>query len=333
MTDGVRIEGYASVFGAVDQGSDVVAAGAYARSLAGLKAAGRAVKMLWQHDPREPIGVWDEVREDARGLHVKGRILTDVARGPRGGGADRGRRHRRAVDRLPHGAATKDAGGRRVLAELDLWEVSLVTFPMLPAARVGGAKGDDVGGAGADRLTRWAELIGRGAAGGGRPLSGRPGNHSRTKDRCDDDDRDEGPGRAGLARRRDAGGGGGGDRADRAGGGPEGISGRDQIETQATGRATDHAGSQNHHAGPAGPGAAAAAEAPHQKAFAAYVRSGDDDALRGLALEGKALNTAVAGEGGYLVDPQTSERIATVLGVDRLAAAGGQGRACRGDLV
>lgn len=58
---------------------------------------------------------------------------------------------------------------------------------------------------------------------------------------------------------------------------------------------------------------AAVQEAPHQKAFAAYVRSGDDDGLRGLALEGKALNTAVNGEGGYLVDPQTSARIGTVM--------------------
>ncbi|SOC07668.1 phage major capsid protein [Rhodobacter maris] len=57
----------------------------------------------------------------------------------------------------------------------------------------------------------------------------------------------------------------------------------------------------------------AAEEAPHQKAFAAYLRSGDDDGLRGLALEGKALNTAVAAEGGYLVDPETSETIRGVL--------------------
>ncbi|MEM7732719.1 MAG: phage major capsid protein, partial [Pseudomonadota bacterium] len=54
-------------------------------------------------------------------------------------------------------------------------------------------------------------------------------------------------------------------------------------------------------------------EAPHQKAFDAYLRSGDDDALRGLELEGKALGTAVAGDGGYLVDPQTSETIHGVL--------------------
>jgi len=66
---------------------------------------------------------------------------------------------------------------------------------------------------------------------------------------------------------------------------------------------------------PARPALAAAAEAhvPHQKAFNAYVRNGDDDALRGLELESKALSSAVAGDGGYLVDPQTSENIRSVL--------------------
>lgn len=55
-------------------------------------------------------------------------------------------------------------------------------------------------------------------------------------------------------------------------------------------------------------------EVPHQKAFDAYIRSGDDDALRGIALEGKAMSSAVAGDGGYLVDPQTSNTIRSVLG-------------------
>ena len=57
----------------------------------------------------------------------------------------------------------------------------------------------------------------------------------------------------------------------------------------------------------------AAQEAPHQKAFAAYLRSGDDDALRGLNMEEKALSTAVSAEGGYLVDPQTADTIKSVL--------------------
>ena len=142
VTDGTTISGYASLFGKCDQGGDVVEAGAYRGSLERLKTKGGSVKMLWQHDPSQPIGVWDEVREDAKGLWVKGRILTDVAKGREAAaliGAG-------AIDGLSIGyrtvRATKgDKGGRR-LSELELWEVSLVTFPMLPDARVG-AKGDD----------------------------------------------------------------------------------------------------------------------------------------------------------------------------------------------
>ncbi len=65
---GTEISGYASLFGDADQGGDVVEAGAYAASLKAVAAAGRSIKMLWQHDPAQPIGIWDEVCEDARGL-------------------------------------------------------------------------------------------------------------------------------------------------------------------------------------------------------------------------------------------------------------------------
>lgn len=141
VTEGAEIVGYASLFGACDQGGDIVTKGAYEKSLRRLQAAGRRVKMLWQHDPSEPIGIWDEVHEDEKGLYVKGRILTDVARG------------REAIALIEAGAidglsigyrtkkATRDGEGRRHLAELELWEVSLVTFPMLADARVG-AKGE-----------------------------------------------------------------------------------------------------------------------------------------------------------------------------------------------
>jgi uncharacterized protein len=144
VTDGVVVEGYASLFGKRDQGGDVVLPGAYAASLKALAANGRRVKMLWQHDPGEPIGVWEEVREDATGLWVKGRILADVARGREavallGAGA---------IDGLSIGYRTKraerDGKGQRLLAEVELWEVSLVTFPMLPEARVA-AKGESPG--------------------------------------------------------------------------------------------------------------------------------------------------------------------------------------------
>ncbi len=147
LTDGRVVEGYASVFGRRDQGGDTVMPGAYAGSLAGLARRGARVKMLWQHDPVQPIGIWDEVREDATGLWVKGRILTEVDKG------------REAVALLAAGAidglsigyrtlkAERDAKGQRALTELELWEVSLVTFPMLSEARVaakGGSPGEDV---------------------------------------------------------------------------------------------------------------------------------------------------------------------------------------------
>ena len=140
---GVEISGYASLFGDVDQGGDVVERGAYAASLKAVNAAGRSVKMLWQHDPAQPIGIWDEVREDAKGLWVKGRLLDSVAKGREAAALIAAG----AIDGLSIGyrtvKATKNTKGQRLLSELELWEVSLVTFPMLPSARVG-AKGDAI---------------------------------------------------------------------------------------------------------------------------------------------------------------------------------------------
>lgn len=135
------IEGYASLFGVEDQGGDIVAPGAYGMSLAKLKQDARKVKMLWQHDPANPIGVWDEVVEDERGLRVRGRILSEVAKGREALALIRAG----AIDGLSIGyrtvAAAKTATGQRLLEEVELWEVSLVTFPMLLEARIA-AKSD-----------------------------------------------------------------------------------------------------------------------------------------------------------------------------------------------
>ena len=99
--------------------------------------------MLWQHDPTQPIGIWDEVREDATGLWVKGRILTEVEKGREAAALLAAG----AIDGLSIGYKTvkaeRDGKGQRLLSELELWEVSLVTFPMLPEARVA-AKGDSL---------------------------------------------------------------------------------------------------------------------------------------------------------------------------------------------
>ncbi|TWH35935.1 MULTISPECIES: HK97 family phage prohead protease [unclassified Aminobacter] len=142
-TFGVDVDGtftgYASLFGKADLARDVVERGAFARSLARRGAGG--IRMLYQHDPNEPIGTWIEVREDERGLFVRGRLTNGVGR------AREVRELMRsgALDGLSIGFRTvrsrKDAssGVRRIL-EADLWEISIVTFPMLPEARVESVK-------------------------------------------------------------------------------------------------------------------------------------------------------------------------------------------------
>lgn len=136
LTDGAVIRGYASVFGVTDRGGDIVMPGAYRDSLQRLQDAGGRVRMLWQHDQGQPIGVWDEVVEDTHGLRVSGRLLSDVAKGREAAALMAAG----AVDGLSIGYRTvraeKLSGGGRKLIELDLWEVSLVTFPMLPVARI-----------------------------------------------------------------------------------------------------------------------------------------------------------------------------------------------------
>ncbi|MCV6598450.1 MAG: HK97 family phage prohead protease [Mangrovicoccus sp.] len=137
VTDGTVIEGYASLFGSADQSGDIVVKGAYAKSLAAKAAAGRAVKLLWQHDPAQPIGIWDEIREEERGLYVKGRLLTEVTRAQEAACLIAAG----ALDGLSIGyrtiKASRNEQGQRLLTEVDLWEVSVVTFPMLPEARIG----------------------------------------------------------------------------------------------------------------------------------------------------------------------------------------------------
>lgn len=127
--------GYASLFGKVDLGRDVVERGAFERSLRTRGAAG--IRMLFQHDPAEPIGRWTEIREDERGLFVRGRLADGVARAREVRSLMKGG----ALDGLSIGFRTVRAradaqtGIRRIL-EADLWEISVVTFPMQPGARV-----------------------------------------------------------------------------------------------------------------------------------------------------------------------------------------------------
>jgi HK97 family phage prohead protease len=132
--------GYASLFGQVDLGRDIVEHGAFAKSLRTRGPSG--IRMLFQHDPNEPIGTWTELREDERGLFVRGRLAAGVARARevhslmKGGALDGLSIGFRAV----RARADKASGIRRIL-EADLWEISVVTFPMLPGARVDRVKG------------------------------------------------------------------------------------------------------------------------------------------------------------------------------------------------
>ena len=127
--------GYASLFGRRDQAGDIVMPGAFTQTL---KRRGPAeVRMLFQHDAGEPVGSWLDMRETDKGLHVTGRLERKV---------QRGRElfsllESRGLDGLSIGFRTVRARRDRALAarlitEIDLWEISLVTFPMLAGARV-----------------------------------------------------------------------------------------------------------------------------------------------------------------------------------------------------
>jgi HK97 family phage prohead protease len=127
--------GYASLFDRVDLAKDRVRRGAFRDSLVRRGISG--IRMLWQHDAAEPIGVWLAMAEDERGLAVRGRLATDVARAREA----RALLKDGALDGLSIGFRTEKAHtdpktGIRDLLAVDLWEVSLVTFPLLPEARV-----------------------------------------------------------------------------------------------------------------------------------------------------------------------------------------------------
>ena len=123
------VEGYAALFGVADLEGDVVRAGAFRDSL----ARASSIPMLVGHDPRLVAGAWSGFEEDARGLHVQGRILRSA---PAGGLAMR--LMQRGVDGLSIGFRTRASraltAGRELVA-VDLIEISIVPTPMAPRAR------------------------------------------------------------------------------------------------------------------------------------------------------------------------------------------------------
>lgn len=157
------VEGYASLFGEIDQARDMVLRGAFATTLS---ARGiHRIPMLFQHDPAEPVGIWLELREDHRGLFARGRLIPEVARAKellsllRAG----------AIDGLSIGfrtvKGTIDPRTRvRRLVAVDLWEISIVTFPLLAGARVRAVKQASSPPRASSLRTRaereWANVIG-----------------------------------------------------------------------------------------------------------------------------------------------------------------------------
>ncbi len=138
-----QIEGYASVFGNRDSYNEVVMPGAFADSLARHKREGTYPLMLWQHNPDEPIGVWEEMSDDGKGLWGKGQLLQGVRRADEAiimlkAGAIQGMSiGYREVDVEP----AKD-GEARKLIKLDLLEASIVSFPANRRARVESVKSE-----------------------------------------------------------------------------------------------------------------------------------------------------------------------------------------------
>lgn len=140
------IEGYGSVFGNVDQWDDIIAPGAFKDTIAAHKAAGTMPAMLWQHESDEPLGVWLEMSEDDNGLKLKGKLCLDTSKGKEALALLK----MGAINGLSVGFISKEWSYNndtnvRTLTVIDLWEVSLVTFPANKKARVTNIKsGEDI---------------------------------------------------------------------------------------------------------------------------------------------------------------------------------------------
>lgn len=139
--DAGQFEGYASTFDVVDLGDDIVVKGAYAKSLR--ERGARGIKMLHAHDPCEPIGVWEDLREDDVGLFARGRLLIDDIAKSREVYA---LMKAGAIDGLSIGyrvinASRDPSTSARRLEEVDLREISVVTFPMNETSLISAVKG------------------------------------------------------------------------------------------------------------------------------------------------------------------------------------------------
>lgn len=159
IKDDGTFSGYGSVFGTIDSYNEFVAPGAFAQSLSDWKAKGRMPAMLWQHRAATPIGVYTHMAEDGHGLHVEGRFVLEAQSGAEAyaltkAGAVSGL----SIGYMERKVEDDKTTGIRKLVELDLWEVSLVTFPANDDARVSDVKTRLRRGEFPDKRTFEAEL-------------------------------------------------------------------------------------------------------------------------------------------------------------------------------
>ena len=143
LTDDGTFEGYASIFGEIDQGMDSIQPGAFLGSLVSFPPA--KVKMLWQHQRSEVIGKYLEIREDGNGLYCKGKLNMDVQRGREAHALMR----EGSIDGLSIGYRSLEDrmdrnSGVRTLIKIELREISIVTFPMQETAQVRRVKSGEI---------------------------------------------------------------------------------------------------------------------------------------------------------------------------------------------
>ncbi len=141
LADDGSFEGYGSIFGNVDSYGEKVLPGAFVESLERHKREETNVLMLWNHDSGEPIGVWEDLEEDKKGLWGKGRLLLDIQRAREVHALAKNK----AIGGLSIGYRELEAereGNIRLLRKLDLREISPVTFPANRRARIESVKSD-----------------------------------------------------------------------------------------------------------------------------------------------------------------------------------------------
>lgn len=167
LTGTGSFSGYGNVYGVVDQGDDIVAAGAFADSLADWTSKGRMPAMLWQHNSRQPIGAYQLMREDSTGLYVEGTLALKTQLGAEAYELMK----MGAISGLSIGFQTREDSydqklGIRTIKKGDLYECSLVTFPMNDASRVQAVKTiDEIGDlSGAEKYLREAGGVSRSEA-------------------------------------------------------------------------------------------------------------------------------------------------------------------------